>query len=313
MKQIDESPEISVVIPCLDEEESLNSVYSKTIKVLENIRVSFEIIFVDDGSTDKTIEVGKTLIESDKRIRLVKHARNYGHMNALHTGLSLTKGDFVVTMDADLQDPPEAIFDFYRILKSQPSVSVVQSYRKDRRSDTFYKRFTANIYYRVIKSLTGVNIVNGAADFRMMKRELVKEIVDGGKPIVLRLFIPASGHNIEYFPITRSKRVAGKTKYSTMKMLWLAYDSLIDFSEKPLKFMSRLSLFMTLALAFGVPLSVFLWKYTETVSGWTSIVLLILLYNSTILALLSLLGEYLSRLYSDKGRSTKMKWQEISQ
>ena len=96
-------------------------------------------------------------------------------------------------------------------------------------------------------------------------------------------------------------------------MLWLAYDSLIDFSEKPLKFMSRLSLLMTTVLALGVPLSVFLWKYTETVSGWTSIVLLILLYNSTILALLSLLGEYLSRLYSDKRRSTKMNWQEISQ
>lgn len=311
---------LSVVIPVFNEELVIETSIDRIRLILEAERIQFEILVVNDGSTDRTLEV---LIRLQKvfPLRIINLSKNSGHMNALRAGLEASKGDFIVTIDADLQDPPEAIPEMLKMILSpkgeksesyNPSFDVVQAYRADRSSDTFWKRKSASMYYALVKRITGINIIPHAADYRLMKRSVVSQLLLlPEKTLVFRLLIPSLGFRIATFPIERGERYAGKSKYTNWKMLSLAIDSIIGFTNRPLRFLSIAGLASSLILLMGSVLTLAVYVFGDTLPGWPSLVLLILSFNSFLFAGLGLVGEYVGRTYQLVQARPRTYWNEI--
>jgi dolichol-phosphate mannosyltransferase len=242
-------------------------------------------------------------------------------MNALRAGLEASKGEFIVTIDADLQDPPEAIPEMLKIILSTKdekselsslSIDVVQAYRVDRRSDTFWKRKSASMYYAWVKRITGIHVTPHGADYRLMRRHVVDQLLLlPEKNLVFRLLIPSLGFHIATFPIERGERFAGKSKYTNWKMISLAIDSIIGFTNRPLRFLSVAGLASSLVLLMGSVLTLAIYVFGNTLPGWPSLVLLILSFNSFLFAGLGLVGEYVGRTYQLVQARPRMHWREI--
>lgn len=292
---------ISIVIPMYNEEESAGQTLSEVIDSLEKYKGKYEIIFVDDCSSDKSIEVVKKA-RKDSNVKILSLRKNVGHMRALCIGLGRAEGDCVITLDCDLQDPPRYIPKLIEIYLSANSknqkLDVIQTVRVNRKSDTFFKSLTAKLYYKIIRTLTGIKITPNAADYRLMSRSCVDSLILlPEKEKILRLLIPALGFKVQELEITRDSRYAGKSKYSILKMISLAINSAISFTTKPLRVLGICGvvaslLMLILALIFGI-----LWLEGRTVPGWTSIVFLILSTNAALFAAVGLLGEYVGRIY----------------
>lgn len=313
---------LSVVIPVFNEllviEESINRIR----QILKTSGIRNEILVVNDGSTDGTLEALLNL-KNVGPLRIINLSRNSGHMNAIRVGLENSRGDYVVTIDADLQDPPEAIPEMYRIISSNQEMGgiselfktpfdVVQAYRIDRASDTFWKRKSAAAYYFAVKKITGINVIPHAADFRIMKRHVVETLTSlPEKNLVYRLLIPSLGFSVEYFPITRADRFAGKSKYTTRKMIGLAIDSIIGFTNRPLRLLAYSGFFASLALLMGSIGTLLLFLIGNTIPGWPSLVLLILSVNAFLFAGLGLVGEYVGRIYQLLQARPRTSWTEI--
>jgi dolichol-phosphate mannosyltransferase len=296
---------VSIVIPCYNEELAIPHLISRLHDCISNTtngkknRYIFEILFVDDGSKDKTYNVIEAAAPTSKdiSIRCLKLNRNYGHMAAIEAGLAETSSNLVITMDADLQDPPEIISKLIEKWE-ETGADVIQAVRSSRETDTLFKKITASMYYRFIKRITGVDIISNAADFRLMTRTAVKIIMSlPEKHKIFRLLIPALGLKTEKIYFARDSRVAGRTKYNLPRMLNLTTDSVIAFSSKPLRLIGIIGLlgFIFFALLFLYALVSYI--YFDTVSGWTSLVFLILTANSFLLGAVGLIGEYVGRIY----------------
>jgi dolichol-phosphate mannosyltransferase len=284
-----------------NEEESAAQVLSEVIQSLEKYKGQYEIIFVDDCSTDKSIEV-ISLARKGNQVKILALRKNVGHMRALCIGLGEAVGDCVITLDCDLQDPPRYIpelIETYTLLNlKHQNIDIIQTVRVNRKSDTLFKSFTASLYYRLISALTGIKITTNAADYRLMSRKCV-EILTAlpEKEKILRLLIPALGFKVKEIEIIRDTRYAGKSKYPLSKMISLAISSAIGFTIKPLRVLGVFGLlasFLMLILSgvFGI-----LWFQGRTVPGWTSIVFLMLSTNAALFATVGLLGEYVGRIY----------------
>jgi polyisoprenyl-phosphate glycosyltransferase len=300
---------VSVVIPAFNEEESLQYALPRLFTVLTYCKKidlcnSFEILIVDDGSTDATQDMvrvfAETLEKSVKKyadIRLIEMIGNQGHMSALTVGYLEFKGDCVISLDADLQDPPEIIPAMIEKFMST-GANCIQTVRVSRKSDTFFKVFTAKYYYLIIKKLTGVQIIPNAADFRLLTRNEAKMIASlPENKKVFRLLIPYFKIKTELIGIDRQKRVAGKSKYTLFKMIKLSIDSLLGFSVKPLRFI----LFFALC-SLGISLAATVYTLIDFFSnralpGWTSLVLISLFGYSILTIALSVIGEYIGRIY----------------
>lgn len=300
-KKSQKKPFISIVIPMYNEEESAAQTLSEVVKSLEKYKENYEIIFVDDCSKDKSIEVVHKA-RSNENVKILALRKNVGHMRALCIGIGRAVGECVITLDCDLQDPPryipELIENFLSTYSTNQKVDVIQTVRVNRESDTLFKSLTAKLYYRIIRSLTGISITPNAADYRLMSRSCVDSLTMlPEKEKILRLLIPALGFKVQALEITRDSRYAGKSKYPISKMISLAINSAIGFTTKPLRVLGVCgviaSLFMLiLSIVFGI-----LWLQGRTVPGWTSIVFLILSTNAALFAAVGLLGEYVGRIY----------------
>ena len=311
---------LSVVIPVFNEDPVIETSINRIRLILEASRIPFEILVVNDGSTDRTLDV---LIGLQKvaPLRIINLSTNSGHMNALRAGLEASKGEFIVTIDADLQDPPEAIPEMLKMIlstkgekseSSNLSFDVVQAYRADRRSDTFWKRKSASVYYDLVRRITGIDVIPHAADYRLMKRNVVNQLLLlPEKTLVFRLLIPSLGFRIATFPIERGERHAGKSKYTNWKMLSLAIDSIIGFTNRPLRFLSIAGLVSSLILLMGSVLTLAIYVFGNTLPGWPSLVLLILSFNSFLFAGLGLVGEYVGRTYQLVQGRPRTYWSEI--
>jgi dolichol-phosphate mannosyltransferase len=243
-------------------------------------------------------------------------------MSAIRAGLEASKGDFVVTIDADLQDPPEYIPEMFALMSENSTENeddfklkvpdVVQAFRSDRSLDSFSKRTSAGLYYFLIKKLTGITLTPHAADFRIMTRRVV-DILLGlpeARP-VYRLLIPKLGFSIETFPIKRAERFAGETKYTLKKMFSLALDSIISFTYKPLRIFSYLG-FISSFILFCLSIFTFVAaNLGTTVPGWASIALLVLSANAFLFAGMGLLGEYVGRIYELVQARPMVVWREV--
>jgi dolichol-phosphate mannosyltransferase len=284
-----------------NEEESAAQTLSEVVESLKRYKGQYEIIFVDDCSTDKSIEVVANA-RRDEHVKILALRKNVGHMRALCIGLGRAEGDCIITLDCDLQDPPryipKLIESYLSANSTNQKIDVIQTVRVNRKSDTFFKSSTAKIYYRIIRALTGISITANAADYRLMSRSCVDSLtLLPEKEKILRLLIPALGFKVQEIEITRDSRYAGKSKYPISKMISLAINSAIGFTTKPLRVLGVCGvvaslLMLILSFIFGV-----LWLQGRTVPGWTSIVFLILSTNAALFAAVGLLGEYVGRIY----------------
>ena len=313
---------LSIVLPAYNEEEVIQETIKLIVGIMSKLNYKYEIIVVNDGSTDKTL---LKCIELRKEIdfRILDSRINQGHMQALRAGMKSSFGTYVATLDSDLQDPPSEIPKMLEVLINSEAdqqtegvknqkYDVVQAFRLNRDSDTIFKKKTATLYYFLTRKITGVELIPHAADFRIMNRRVVDTLVSlREQKIVFRLIIPALGFNVYSFPIKRDPRRAGKTKYNVKKMSALAIDSIISFSHKPLRILTYVGLGTSVIFFLGSFLTLFFSIFGNTMSGWPSLALLILSLNSFMFASVGVLGEYLGRIYSYLQNRPIPPWTEI--
>jgi len=299
--------ELSVVVPMYNEEPVIGLLFERLRPVLDGIGCSYEVLCVDDGSTDGTAAALMADLEGWSQLRLVRLMRNSGHQAALTAGFDVARGDFVVTIDADLQDPPEAIAAMLRTARAQ-HVDVVYGVRADRSSDSWFKRSTGSGYYRLMRRVAGSQVPHNAGDFRLVSRRVVDAInrlPEHGR--VHRLTIPWFGFPSAEVPYVRDRRAAGTSHYPLLKMTQLAFDSLAAFSAAPLRVATWAGL-LGIAMGMGaLAWSVLGWLAGTTVPGWTSILATTGVIGAIQLVCLGLLGEYVSRIFSAvQGRPSYM-------
>jgi len=299
--EVASSVELTVVVPVFNEVGTIRASSLKLLKVLRNVVATFEILIVDDGSTDGTPEVLKLLLEEIRELRAIRLHSNRGHMAAISVGLEHAKGQFIAIIDADLQDPPEALEEMYKILTSSSStrekVLVVEAKRKDRSADTKFKRVSASIYYRLARLLTGIKMTSNVADYRMMSREVVDVLIQASGEEVYRVLIPYLGFPTKTIEIHRFQRASGKSKYNLGRMVNLALKSVFDYSITPIKIATRIALLVSLCSFSGIIWVFLTYIFVETAAGWSSIVALMLLLNGLLFGFISLVCFYLSKIY----------------
>lgn len=292
---------LSVVVPMFDEEAVLPQALQRMRAALDPLG-EYELICVDDGSTDGTYALLRAARADWSRLRIVRLRANAGHQAALTAGLDVASGDYVVTIDADLQDPPELIAAMLDRAVAD-GVDVVYAVRSDRQSDSAFKRVTAGLYYRLARRVAGPQVPAHAGDFRLMSRTAVDAL--GSLPErhrVYRLLIPWLGFPSAAVTYTRSPRAAGTTKYPVSKMVRLATDSITSFTAAPLRLATWLGaggFAVCLTLGTGAILAALL---GQTVPGWASLTVALLFLGAIQLLCLGLLGEYVGRLYAEMQR-----------
>lgn len=290
---------LSVVVPVFNENEVIHLFYDRVKAVLDSLDDNdYELIFVDDGSTDESYQKLQSLAKSDSHIKLVKFSRNFGHQIAITAGIDFSKGDAVVVIDADLQDPPELIKDF--ILKWDDGFDVVYGIREKREGESKFKLFTATIFYRLLKYLIKIDIPVDTGDFRLMSRRIVNQFKDlKERDRFVRGLISWVGFNQVGIPYIRDKRYAGSTKYPLSKMVKLALDGITSFSTIPLRLVT-LSGFFASFLAFLYGCSVFIQKVLGyTVQGWATIMVAMIFLGGVQLICLGIIGEYIGRIFNE--------------
>jgi len=292
---------ISVVIPCYNEEEVIRETYNRLITVMKSIekKYNFELIFVNDGSKDKTIDILRDLSNKHAYVKVLSFSRNFGHQIAITAGIDVAKGDAVVLIDADLQDPPELIVEFLQ--KWEEGYQVVYAVRQKREGETWFKKTTAALFYRTLKNITDVDIPLDTGDFRLMGREVVevlKSIKERHRFIRgLVSWVGFKQIGIEY---DRGKRFAGDTKYPLKKMVEFSLDAITSFSFVPLKIASLLGTFSAFLGLIGIIIALYLKLATNvTLQGWTSLMLVVLFLGGVQLLILGVIGEYLGRVYDE--------------
>jgi polyisoprenyl-phosphate glycosyltransferase len=290
---------ISVVVPVYNEAPVIRAFYDRmrtTGAALAS--VDYEVIFVDDGSTDGSLEIIKKLAEADPRITIIKLSRNFGHQMAITAGMDAASGDAVVIIDADLQDPPEVIAQF--VEKWQQGYDVVYGIREKRVGEKRMKLFTASVYYRVLRSLTKIDIPVDTGDFRLITREVVDQLKQlKEKERFVRGLVSWIGFRQVGIHYCRDKRYAGETKYPYRKMMKFALDGITSFSTVPLRLSTWLG-YLASALAFLYACSVFVQKAMGyTVQGWATIMVGVLFLGGVQLICLGIIGEYIGRIYEE--------------
>ena len=294
---------LSVIVPCMNEEEVLLETNHHLISTLEEIPLNFEIVYVDDGSTDSTAELLRDLQAHDPRIRVVRFSRNFGHQLAITAGLEHSSGDAVVIIDADLQDPPEVILDFLE--KWLDGYDVVYGVRTQREGETRFKLWTAKLFYRLIRKLSDTRIPLDTGDFRLMDRRAVDALLSmPERDRFVRGMVSWLGFSQTAVEYRRSPRAAGITKFSVLKMVRFAFDGIFSFSVLPLR-LATWTGFTTSAVAvlgIAVVFLSHLFGLPGLIRGWSSTVSAVLFVGGVQLICLGIIGEYVGRIYGEAKR-----------
>lgn len=288
---------VSVVIPVFNEEENLPVLINRLENVLSEFR-AYEVIFVNDGSQDSSLEILQVNCKRNPSLKVVNFSRNFGHQAAISSGLEYSRGDCVIVMDGDLQDPPEVLPEF--IAKWQEGYDVVYAIRKKRKENIF-KRSAYFVFYRLMKKVSDIDIPLDSGDFSVMDRKIVDRLnalpernrfVRG-----IRSWLGFRQTGLAY---ERSKRFAGKPKFTFSKLLKLAYDGLISFSHKPLSLASHLGMFITVSSFVAIIVLIVMKIFVGIpLLGWTSTVVVILFIGGIQLMVLGILGEYIGRIFDE--------------
>ena len=288
---------LSIVIPVLNEAETLPPLLERLRNSLREI--NWEVIFVDDGSTDETVHIVAREALEDPRVSLIRFSRNFGHQAAVTAGLDFANGDAVVVMDADLQDPPELLPRMLDIF--QQGYDVVSPQRISRESETVFKRWTAKLFYRIVSHLADHRLTPEVGDFRLFSRRAVLAIRSlREQHRYMRGLAAWLGLREAFVPFERPSRVAGHTKYSLLKMIRFAWTGISSFSAFPLRISVTVGCFLSL-IGFGYLLRVvYLALFTNIlVPGWASVVALQCIFSGVILLALGAIGDYVARTYEE--------------
>jgi glycosyltransferase involved in cell wall biosynthesis len=294
---------ISIVVPCLNEEEVLRATNRRLVEALEQVPQKFEILYVDDGSTDATPEILRELQALDERIRVVRFSRNFGHQMAITAGLEHAGGDAVAIIDADLQDPPEVLADF--VAKWMEGFQVVYGVRTERDGETAFKLWTAKIFYRAIGKLSDTEIPLDTGDFRLMDRRVVDALLAmPERDRFVRGMVSWLGFSQTAVPYRRAARAAGVTKFSFFKMVKFATDGIVSFSILPLRLATWVGFAASGIAILGILVTVIerLIGMEGLVKGWASILVAILFIGGVQLICLGIIGEYVGRIYGESKR-----------
>ena len=294
---------ISVVIPMYFEEQIVDLCYKRTSDVLKklNNKYDYEIIFVNDGSKDKTFEILENIAKKDKKIKVISFSRNFGHQAAVTAGLKFVSGDAIIIMDADLQDPPELIPDMLKYWEE--GYEVIYGKRKSREGESAFKLLTASLFYSTLNKLSDIEIPKNTGDFRLVDRkviDVINSLPEHNK--FLRGLFSWVGFNQYNYEYERKERAAGKTKYPLKKMMKLATDGIFSFSSKPLKivgYFGIFSIFISLLLLIYTIVIFFVKTSSRLAPGWASIMVAISFFSGAILISLWMIGEYIARIYDE--------------
>lgn len=297
--QEEEKPVISVVIPAYNEEGNLSSLYMQLKEILSDLKLSWEIVFVDDGSSDNSWNVIKHLNDQNSSVLGVRLSRNFGHQNALIAGLTVAAGDAVISMDADLQHPPDVIPQL--VEEWRKGNKIVKTVRSDTEELSTFKRLSSKLYYRAFSYLSGVEIESGMADFRLMDRKVLDDILqfkEGG--LFLRGLVQWVGYPSSNVAFQCGSRHSGVSKYTLLRMLKFAWHGISSFSLVPLRIGILVGIFSSM-VAFLSVLYAIVSKLLVggTVSGWTSSVAIISFLFGTLFVFLAILAEYIGRILEE--------------
>ena len=291
---------ISLIVPCLNEEEALPIFYEETKKVLKTMDVDYEILIIDDGSRDNTFQVAKKLAEEDKGVKYISFSRNFGKEAAMYAGFCHAKGDYVAVMDADMQDPPSLLPQMYQILEEGEYDSVATR-RVDRKGESKIRSWFARLFYKIINLISDADVVDGARDFRLMKREMVDAIVSMSEYNRFSKGIFGwIGFKTYWLPFENVERVAGTTKWNFWGLFRYAISGIINFSEFPLDVASGFGIFMTIA-AFVMLIFIIVRKllFGDPVAGWASTMCVIIFIGGIQLLCLGIMGQYIGKTYME--------------
>ena len=294
---------VSFVVPCFNEEESLPLFYQEACKVAETLKQQFnadvEFVFVNDGSKDKTLEELRRLHRRDSRVRYVSFSRNFGKESALYAGLRTAKGNYVATLDADLQDPPSLMPEMMQFLHVHPDYDCVATRRATRKGEPPIRSFFARMFYRLINKMSDTEIVDGARDFRFMTRKFVDAVLSMSEynrfSKGIFSWVGFKTHWISYENI---ERVAGKTKWNFWSLFKYSIEGIVGFSTVPLIMASFLGVVCCLIEFIGIVFVIVRAAiFGDPVAGWPSMICVILLIGGLQLLCLGVLGEYLAKTY----------------
>jgi len=298
-----QKPVYSVVAPVFNEIDCVEEFYTRISGVMGSLKAAWELVLVDDGSTDGSTEIIRSLAEKDPHVRPVIFARNFGHQIAVTAGLDYARGDAVVVIDADLQDPPEVILDL--IAKWKEGFEVVYAVRRKREGESWFKLFTASAFYRVIYRITDVKIPLDTGDFRLMDRKVVNVM---GKMRERHRFLRGMAAWVGYRQVgveyDRKERFAGSTKYPLSKMLKLALNAITSFSYFPLQIATYLGFVCAALSIVAIPVVIVLrLSHGAALLGQATTLIMVLFLGGVQLITLGILGEYIGRIYDEvKGR-----------
>lgn len=294
---------LSVVIPMYYEEGAALECYKRLKKVMTDNKYNHELIFVNDGSKDKTLDILKDIASQDSNVKVISFSRNFGHQAAVSAGVQETKGDAVAIIDADLQDPPELIADMVVLWKQ--GYEVVYGKRKKRKGETFFKLITAKYFYKFLNAMSDIDIPKDTGDFRLIDRKVADAFIAmPERNRFIRGMISWVGFNQIALEYVRDERFAGETKYPLKKMIKFAKDGIIAFSSKPLRIITTLG-FLSVVLSFIVLVYSVIRKLlgNNVITGWASLMVAITFFAGVQMLSLGIVGEYIARIYDEiKGR-----------
>lgn len=291
-------PEISIVIPLYNESGNISHLHLAISAVLDVLTQPSEIIFVDDGSRDGSFDLIKNLSSKDKRIKGLSLSRNFGHQVALLAGLQHASGDIIITMDADLQHPPEIIPLLFR--EYEKGFDIVNTRRIDGKDTGYFKKATSRYFYRMINKIAEVNIPEGSSDFRLMSRKALDAFLQfGERDRFTRGLVSYMGFRQSVVSYECPPRFAGKSKYTLRRMLHFAADGVTSFSSRPLRIASYTGMIVFLVgLAYAL-YAIIQHIVGKTIPGWTSLLVTVLLLGGIQLLSLGIIGEYLARIFNE--------------
>lgn len=293
---------ISVVIPCYNESEVFGETLQRVKSVCEETHGNYEIIFVDDGSTDDTWDQIQASSEIDAQVRGIKLARNFGHQKALSAGLEAACGERILMLDADLQDPPELLPDMLAMMDR--GYDIVYGLRKSREGESGFKKASAKLFYKLLNQLSDVEMPVDSGDFRLVNRQALNSfLLMREQDRYVRGMFAWLGHRQIGLEYVRKARAAGDTKYSLGMMMRLAIDGLTGFSVSPLRVASKMAIISLLLSGVLAVYVIASWVYLDSVPGWASLLLAISFFSGMQLLTLGIMGEYIGRIFVEiKGR-----------
>lgn len=295
---------ISLIIPCFNEEEALEILYEELKKVTNQMNTyEFEFLFIDDGSKDKTLDVLKGIATKDARVIYLSFSKNFGKEAAMYAGFCNATGDYVSVMDADMQDPPSLLPEMMSYLESGEYDSVATR-RVSRIGEPKIRSFFARQFYKIINKISDADIVDGARDFRLMKREMVDAIVEmGERNRFSKGIFGWIGFKTKWLPFENVERVAGETKWNFWSLFKYSLDGIFNFSQVPLQFASFTGIVFTfVSIVATIVIMLRKWIWRDPVAGWPSLVCIITFLGGIQLFCMGIMGQYLAKTYLEVKR-----------